>query len=280
MADVGTDDDGLAFEPRVKFFPCSFGGVPRGPHWPARVARRRDAGRSTRALHLDMSGGYSAARARQDEYLASLVIRDARARADGVDKDGVLAYLHSPKTRERPNETFLANTLRGVRSANERDARRANDAERPPANGRGARRRDDRPDASPSPSSSTTPSSSSSPSPSASSRDGDAELAAFLSRPGRVRRGRGAVGSRADEPGPHLPPPSSSTRVRADGYAYVAEDPADEINRLGEERKAAERAAKRAKREKRKERKENKRKEERKERKRAKRRRRGESSER
>ena len=69
-----------------------------------------------------MSGGYSAARARQDEYLASLVIRDARARADGVDKDGVLAYLHRPKTRERPNETFLANTLRGVRSANERDA--------------------------------------------------------------------------------------------------------------------------------------------------------------
>ena len=233
-----------------------------------------------------MSGGYSAARARQDEYLASLVIRDARARADGVGKDGVLAYLHRPKTRERPNETFLANTLRGVRSANERDARRANVAERSPANGRGARRRDDRSDASgdasPSPSSSTTPSSSSSPSPSpsASSRDGDAELAAFLSRPGRVRRGRGAVGSRADEPGPHLPPPSSSTRVRADGYAYVAEDPADAINRRGEERKAAERAAKRAKREKRKERKENKRKEERKERKRAKRRRRGASSER
>lgn len=230
-----------------------------------------------------MSGGYSAARARQDEYLASLVIRDARARADGVDKDGVLAYLHRPKTRERPNETFLANTLRGVRSANERDARRANDAERSPANRRGARRRDDRPDAdgSPSPSSSTTPtSSSSSPSPSASSRDGDAELAAFLSRPGRVRRGRGAVGSRADEPGPHLPPPSSSTRVRADGYAYVAEDPEDAVDHRGEERKAAERAAKRAKREKRKERRENKRKEERKERKRAKRRRRGESSER
>ena len=160
------------------------------PPWPARRTGRRDAGRSTRALHLDMSGGYSAARARQDEYLASLVIRDARARADGVDKDGVLAYLHRPKTRERPNETFLANTLRGVRSANERDARRANDTERSPS-GRGARRRDDRADASgeASPSSSSTTTSSS---PSASSRDGDAELAAFLSRPGRARRGRGA----------------------------------------------------------------------------------------
>ena len=216
-----------------------------------------------------MSGGYSAARARQDEYLASLVIRDARARADGVDKDGVLAYLHRPKTRERPNETFLANTLRGVRSANERDARRANDAERSPAN----RRRDDRPDAdasgdaSASPSSSTTPSSStSSPSPSASSRDGDADLAAFLSRPGRVRRGRGAVGSRADEPGPHLPPPSSSTLVRADGYAYVAEDPAETVP-ADAPREAQ--TAKRAKRDARKERKEKKRKEERKERKRA-----------
>lgn len=237
------------------------------PPWPARVTGRRDAGRSTRALHLDMSGGYSAARARQDEYLASLVIRDARARADGVDKHGVLAYLHRPKTRERPNETFLANTLRGVRSANERDARRANDTERCVASGRGARRRDDRADASgeASPSSSSTTTSSS---PSASSRDGDAELAAFLSRPGRARRGRGATGSRADEPGPHLPPPSSSTLVRADGYAYVAEDPAETVP-ADAPREA--RTAKRAKRDARKERKEKKRKEERKERKRAKR---------
>lgn len=214
-----------------------------------------------------MSGGYSAARARQDEYLASLVIRDARARADGVDKDGVLAYLHRPKTRERPNETFLANTLRGVRSANERGARRANDTERCVASGRGARRRDDRADASgeASPSSSSTTTSSS---PSALSRDGDAELAAFLSRPGRARRGRGATGSRADEPGPHLPPPSSSTLVRADGYAYVAEDPAETV--LADAPREA-RTAKRAKRDARKERKEKKRKEERKERKRAKR---------
>ena len=214
-----------------------------------------------------MSGGYSAARARQDEYLASLVIRDARARADGVDKDGVLAYLHRPKTRERPNETFLANTLRGVRSANERDARRTNDTERCVASGRGARRRDDRADASgeASPSSSSTTASSS---PSASSRDGDAELAAFLSRPGRARRGRGATGSRANEPGPHLPPPSSSTLVRADGYAYVAEDPAETVP-ADAPREAQ--TAKRAKRDARKERKEKKRKEERKERKRAKR---------
>jgi len=34
---------------------------------------------------------------------------------------------------------------------------------------------------------------------------GDDELVAFLSRPGRELRGRGAVGSRADEPGPFLP---------------------------------------------------------------------------
>ena len=223
-----------------------------------------------------MSGGYSAARARQDEYLASLVIRDARARADGVDKHGVLAYLHRPKTRERPNETFLANTLRGVRSANERDARRANDTERCVASGRGARRPADRADATggAAPSSSSTTTSSS---PSASSRDGDAELAAFLSRPGRARRGRGATGSRADEPGPHLPPPSSSTLVRADGYAYVAEDPAETVP-ADAPRKARNAIAvsertqnKRAKRDARKERKEKKRKEERKERKRAKR---------
>ena len=86
--------------------------------------------------------------------------------------------------------------------------------------------------------------------------------------PRRARRGRGATGSRADEPGPHLPPPSSSTLVRADGYAYVAEDPAETVP-ADAPREA--RTAKRAKRDARKERKEKKRKEERKERKRAKR---------
>jgi len=34
----------------------------------------------------------------------------------------------------------------------------------------------------------------------------DGELAAFLSRPGRKRRGRGVTGSRADEPGPFMAP--------------------------------------------------------------------------
>ena len=61
----------------------------------------------------------------------------------------------------------------------------------------------------------------------------DDELAAFLSRP-RVKRGRGAVGSRADEPGPFLPRSSSahpgrhhaSSSHTVRGYSLVLPDEA------------------------------------------------------
>jgi hypothetical protein len=61
----------------------------------------------------------------------------------------------------------------------------------------------------------------------------DDELAAFLSRP-RVKRGRGAVGSRADEPGPFLPRSSSAHSGRhhassshtVRGYSLVLPDEA------------------------------------------------------
>ena len=219
-----------------------------------------------------MSGGYSAARARQDEYLASLVIRDARARADGVDKDGVLAYLHRPKTRERPNETFLANTLRGARSANERDARRANDTERcvsersrrptprrprrrlrggvpfillnhhlllpPPPPIAGRRRRARR------------------------------VLSPPRARDAGEARPEAARTSPALTSSPFVVDPSSEPT----GYAYVAEDPVETVPAdapQGAKRHCGLGAAKRAKRDARKERKEKKRKEERKERKRA-----------
>ena len=59
------------------------------------------------------------------------------------------------------------------------------------------------------------------------------ELAEFLSRP-RVKRGRGAVGSRADEPGPFLPGGGAEHKVG--GYSLVL---ADEETRRNDARIAA-----------------------------------------
>ena len=61
----------------------------------------------------------------------------------------------------------------------------------------------------------------------------DDELAEFLSRP-RVKRGRGAVGSRADEPGPFLPGGGAEHKVG--GYFLVL---ADEETRRNDARIAA-----------------------------------------
>ena len=92
----------------------------------------------------------------------------------------------------------------------------------------------------------------------------DDELAAFLSRP-RVKRGRGAVGSRADEPGPFLPGSSrvhsgrhhaSSHTVR--GYSLVLPDEAarrDDATIAAMREKAEKKTRKKAEKKERKERK-------------------------
>ena len=143
------------------------------------------------------------------------------------------AWAHRPRNREQVNERFLRNTLRGVSSNNRRAERSAAGRSGSPAQGGRAKRsrdthdgvadrgRGDRSGAHEKGSleveeGTSAGSSSSDASSSESERDTrpddtekgrgmkDDELAAFLSRP-RVKRGRGAVGSRADEPGPFLP---------------------------------------------------------------------------
>ena len=93
----------------------------------------------------------------------------------------------------------------------------------------------------------------------------DDELAAFLSRP-RVKRGRGAVGSRADEPGPFLPRSSSvhpgrhhaSSSHTVRGYSLVLPDEAtrrDDATIAAMREKAEKKTRKKAEKKERKERK-------------------------
>ena len=93
----------------------------------------------------------------------------------------------------------------------------------------------------------------------------DDELAAFLSRP-RVKRGRGAVGSRADEPGPFLPGSSSvhpgrhhaSSSHTVRGYSLVLPDEAarrDDATHAAMREKAERKTRKKAEKKERKERK-------------------------
>ena len=171
-----------------------------------------------------MSDGYAAAQARKEAYLASLILQDVEKRGEAVRERGVTAWAHRPREREQVNERFLRNTLRGVDSSNRRVEQQAVRSGSPAPGAGGAKRvrpedvvvdhgrggagstRRGSEGTSSSSSSAAASSSDSEPDakPSAGNGKGgmrDDELAEFLSRP-RVKRGRGAVGSRADEPGP------------------------------------------------------------------------------
>ena len=203
-----------------------------------------------------MSDGFAAAQARKEAYLASLILQDVEKRGEAVRERGVTAWAHRPREREQVNERFLRNTLRGVDSSNRRVEQQAARSGSPAPGAGGAKR--DRPDdvvvdhgrggagctrrgsegTSSSSSSAAASSSDSEPDakPSAGNGKGgmrDDELAEFLSRP-RVKRGRGAVGSRADEPGPFLPGGGAEHTVG--GYCLVL---ADEETRRNDARIAA-----------------------------------------
>lgn len=244
--------------------------------------------------HLrSMSDGFAAAQARKEAYLASLILQDVERRGEAVKERGVSAWAHRPRNREQVNERFLRNTLRGVSSNNRRAERSAAGRSGSPAReGRAKRGRDthdgvadrgrgDRSGAHQKGSleveeGTSAGSSSSDASSSESERDTrpddtekgrgmkDDELAAFLSRP-RVKRGRGAVGSRADEPGPFLPGSSSvhSGRHHASshtvrGYSLVLPDEAarrDDATIAAMREKAEKKTRKKAEKKERKERK-------------------------
>ena len=245
--------------------------------------------------HLrSMSDGFAAAQARKEAYLASLILQDVERRGEAVKERGVSAWAHRPKNREQVNERFLRNTLRGV-SSNNRRAERSAAGPRTgsPVRSQGAKRgrdthdgvadrgRGDRSGAHGKGSleveEGTSAGSSSSDASSSSERDTrpddtgkgrgmkDDELAAFLSRP-RVKRGRGAVGSRADEPGPFLPRSSSAHSGRhhassshtVRGYSLVLPDEAtrrDDATIAAMREKAEKKTRKKAEKKERKERK-------------------------
>ena len=241
-----------------------------------------------------MSDGFAAAQARKEAYLASLILQDVERRGEAVKERGVSAWAHRPKNREQVNERFLRNTLRGVSSNNRRAERSAAGRSGSPVRSQGAKRgrdthdgmadrgRGDRSGAHEKGSleveeGTSAGSSSSDASSSESERDTrpddtekgrgmkDDELAAFLSRP-RVKRGRGAVGSRADEPGPFLPGSSSvhpgrhhaSSSHTVRGYSLVLPDEAtrrDDATIAAMREKAEKKTRKKAEKKERKERK-------------------------
>ncbi|BDA44704.1 hypothetical protein COCOBI_06-1820 [Coccomyxa sp. Obi] len=143
-----------------------------------------------------------------ETQLAELIMRDITQLSEDAKVHGVTAYLRKPVHRERPNERFLQGTLRSVAFANrkaEEDEmwvhrkKRLHGNAGVPRPSTGTRSNESEERSSESESDSAERSTEAKPSGAIS----DSELADMLSR--RRPRGRGAVGSRADEPGPFLP---------------------------------------------------------------------------
>ncbi|VAI70394.1 unnamed protein product [Triticum turgidum subsp. durum] len=151
-----------------------------------------------------------------ENRLASLLLEEARRLQLGADREGVHAYLRKPNVRHRPNSRFLTATVRGVQQANRvvevDEMWRAREKElelesklkrrnKERGDSRGEKRKDD----SRNMSSNSKIEEETTYNSSYSDQDdglGDDEIEKFLHS--RVKRGRGAVGSRMDEPGPYL----------------------------------------------------------------------------
>ncbi|CAA7396331.1 unnamed protein product [Spirodela intermedia] len=147
-----------------------------------------------------------------ENRLATMLMEEARRLRLQADKEGVGVYLHQPKVRGRPNSRFLTATVVGVQQANRavevNEMWRAREKELE-LDSRLSHR--DRRERHQSDQSKESPSSRNAPSSSKHKRtdflpnenDGlrDEEVEEFLQS--RMKRGRGAVGSRMDEPGPY-----------------------------------------------------------------------------
>ena len=139
------------------------------------------------------------------EYVTSVLLRDAELRKEAAKERGVRGWLETPAVRERPNVLFVANTLRGVCSANRRTSpshsrgakTRRDDDDGDDGAGRRRRRRSTVYDVDDVDDGEAVDAGE------ASGGMGEDELAAFLGVP-RKRRGRGGTGMRADEPGPFM----------------------------------------------------------------------------
>ncbi|KAM3195341.1 hypothetical protein ACQJBY_071453 [Aegilops geniculata] len=148
-----------------------------------------------------------------ENRLASLLLEEARRLQSEAEREGVHAYLRKPNVRHRPNSRFLTATVHGVQQANRvvevDEMWRAREKElelefklkrrnKERGDSRGEKRKGDS-------SSSSKIEEGTAYNSSYSDQDdglGDDEVEKFLHS--RVKRGRGAVGSRMDEPGPNL----------------------------------------------------------------------------
>ncbi|KAJ1297994.1 hypothetical protein BS78_01G420700 [Paspalum vaginatum] len=155
-----------------------------------------------------------------ENRLASLLLEEARRLQLEADREGVHAYLRKPNVRHRPNSRFLTATVRGVQQANRvvevNEMWRAREKElelESKMKGRSSRSKD-RDDSRGDKRKSELRNHSSSSRvqhegttynnsyPDQDNGLSDDEIERFLHS--RVKRGRGTVGSRMDEPGPYL----------------------------------------------------------------------------
>uniref|UniRef100_A0A0E0I829 Uncharacterized protein n=1 Tax=Oryza nivara TaxID=4536 RepID=A0A0E0I829_ORYNI len=152
-----------------------------------------------------------------ENHLASLLLEEARRLQLEADREGVHAYLRKPNVRHRPNSRFLTATVRGVQQANrvvevnkmwrarEKELELESKTKRRSINrgdSRGKKRRSDVRNQSSSPRMEQNSTSYNSSYLDLEGALGDDEIEMFLHS--RVKRGRGAVGSRMDETGPYL----------------------------------------------------------------------------
>ncbi|XP_065862134.1 uncharacterized protein [Euphorbia lathyris] len=165
-----------------------------------------------------------------ENRLATILLREAAELRRQADKDGVHAYLQKPNVRGRPNSRFLTATVLGVQQANRAVEVNEMWRVRQKEHELDARARERSRHGSSSNSSSHGEINMSSRSINKKhvvndssinaissikrncnyGEDGglkDEEIEEFLRS--RVKRGRGAIGSRMDETGPYLPPPES-----------------------------------------------------------------------
>ncbi|KAF3533070.1 hypothetical protein DY000_02036654 [Brassica cretica] len=171
-----------------------------------------------------------------ENRIASILLREAAELRRQADKEGVRAYLEKPNVRHRPNSRFLTATVLGVQQANKAvetdEMWRLRHAEiefderlkrksREESSGSGQSEQGDRRSfvkRCTSVDENVAGSSSSSSSQSRNKRWqpdgddgkglGDVEVETFLQS--RVKRGRGSVGPKMDEPFPCLPVPEPS----------------------------------------------------------------------
>ncbi|XP_008810418.2 uncharacterized protein LOC103721838 [Phoenix dactylifera] len=179
-----------------------------------------------------------------ENRLAALLMEEARRLRLQADKEGVQVYLHQPNVRSRPNSRFLTATVLGVQQANRtvevgemwraREKELELEAKLKSGTKDESTLRADKQHTNLIKSSSSSRHKQANRDPAVSSSsskrgpedrnfdddDGlrDAEIEEFLHS--RAKRGRGAIGSRMDEPGPYL----SSTSLDHDGQPLLNPD--------------------------------------------------------